>query len=124
MVDVQSSDMEGNRSSSNGVAFASLDLSGARSTSGSTITWSGAPATLTAAGAAAFAGFYEAGTALAPVTVSFPVGGDVECDVYSGLASTGSDDADLALLATTLVLAGFVLIGAAARRRARVVVTA
>ncbi|WP_069386184.1 HtaA domain-containing protein [Cellulosimicrobium cellulans] len=124
VVDVQSSDMEGDRSTSKGIAFASLNLSGAKSTSGSTITWSGAPATLTAAGAAAFAGFYEAGTPLAPVTFSFPVGGDVECDVYSGLASTGSDDADLALLATTLVLAGFVLVGAAARRRARVLVTA
>ncbi|MEK8226197.1 HtaA domain-containing protein [Oerskovia sp. M15] len=48
-------------------------------------------ATLTAAGAKAFAGFYDAGTALAPVTFSFPIGGDVECDAFSGLASTGSD---------------------------------
>ncbi|WP_454041763.1 HtaA domain-containing protein [Cellulosimicrobium sp. Marseille-Q8652] len=119
VVDVRSSDMEGNTSSSSGVAFASLNLSGARSTSGSTVTWSDAPATLTAAGAAAFAGFYDAGTALAPVTVSFPVGGDVECDVYSGLAATGSDGADLALTALALLLTGTVLVGAAARRRAR-----
>ncbi|WP_251152615.1 HtaA domain-containing protein [Cellulosimicrobium sp. Marseille-Q4280] len=124
VVDVRSSDMEGAKSSSNGVAFASLDLSGARSTSGSTVTWSGAPATLTAAGAAAFAGFYDAGTALSPVTFSFPVGGDVECDVYSGLAATGSDGADVALTALVLLLTGTVLVGATTRRRARARVTA
>jgi len=123
VVDVQSSDMEGNKSSSAGVAFASLNLSGAKSTSGSTITWSGAPATLTAAGAAAFAGFYDAGTALAPVTFSFPVGGDVACDVYSGLAATGSDEGDVALAALGLLLTGAVLVGAA-RRRARAGATA
>jgi len=120
VVDVQSSDMEGNKSSSSGVAFASLDLSGKKSTSGSTITWSGVPATLTAAGARAFAGFYEAGTALSPVTVSLPVGGDVECDAYSGaLASTGSDTGSLALLAGTLLLAGVALLGAQRRRAGR-----
>ncbi|QJW37956.1 HtaA domain-containing protein [Cellulosimicrobium protaetiae] len=122
VVDVRSSDMEGNTSSSNGVAFASLDLSGKKATSGSTITWSGAPATLTAAGAKAFAGFYEAGTALSPVTFSFPIGGDVECDAYSGaLASTGSDAGSLALLAGTLLLTGAALLVArpvARRRRA------
>ena len=121
VVDVQSSDMEGNKSSSSGVAFASLDLSGKKSTSGSTITWNGAPATLTAAGAKAFAGFYEAGTALAPVTFAFPVGGDVECDAYSGaLASTGSDSGNLALLAGVLLATGAALLGVQ-RRRARTV---
>ncbi|MFB8227523.1 HtaA domain-containing protein [Cellulosimicrobium sp. NPDC055967] len=117
VVDVRSSDMEGNTSSSNGVAFASLDLSGKKSTSGSTITWSGAPATLTAAGAKAFAGFYEAGTALSPVTFSFPIGGDVECDAYSGaLASTGTDAGSLALLAGTLLLTGGAILTARRRR--------
>ncbi|MEK8226198.1 HtaA domain-containing protein [Oerskovia sp. M15] len=43
VVDVVSSDMEGNKSTSKGVAFASLDLSGKKSTSGSTLTWTGAP---------------------------------------------------------------------------------
>lgn len=118
VVDVRSSDMEGTKSSSNGVAFASLDLSGKKSTSGSTITWSGAPATLTAAGAKAFAGFYEAGTALSPVTFGFPIGGDVECDAYSGaLASTGTDAGSLALLAGTLLLTGGAIL-AVRRRRA------
>ncbi|MBD5785151.1 HtaA domain-containing protein [Cellulosimicrobium terreum] len=123
VVDVQSSDMEGTTSSSSGVAFATLNLSGTKSTSGSTITWTGAPATLTAAGAAAFAGYYDAGTALAPVTFSFPVGGEVECDVYSGLAATGSDGANVALTALALLLAGTVLVGAT-RRRVRVRATA
>ncbi|MBM7818424.1 LPXTG-motif cell wall-anchored protein [Cellulosimicrobium cellulans] len=121
VVDVRSSDMEGNTSSSNGVAFASLDLSGKKSTSGSTITWSGAPATLTAAGAKAFAGFYEAGTALSPVTFAFPVGGDVECDAYSGaLASTGTDAGSLALLAGTLLLTGGALLTVRRRRAGQV----
>ncbi len=127
VVDVRSSDMEGTTSSSSGVAFASLDLSGRKSVSGSTITWSGAPATLTAAGARAFAGFYEAGTALSPVTVSFPVGGDVECDAYSGaLATTGSDAGGLALLAGTLLLTGAALLAVRRRRsgRAQAVATA
>ncbi|MFJ2518157.1 HtaA domain-containing protein [Cellulosimicrobium cellulans] len=121
VVDVQSSDMEGDKSSSSGVAFASLDLSGKKSTSGSTITWSGAPATLTAAGAKAFAGFYEAGTALSPVTFAFPVGGDVECDAYSGaLASTGTDAGSLALLAGTLLLTGGAILTVRRRRAGRV----
>lgn len=120
VVDVVSSDMQGNKSTSKGVAFASLNLSGKKSTSGSTITWTGAPATLTAAGAKAFAGFYEAGTALAPVTFSFPVGGDVECDVYSGLADTGTDSATLTAFAVMLLLGGAGLLAVSKRRRARV----
>ncbi|GAA3224479.1 HtaA domain-containing protein [Oerskovia jenensis] len=119
VVDVVSSDMQGNKSTSKGVAFASLNLSGKKSTSGSTITWTGAPATLTAAGAKAFAGFYEAGTALAPVTFSFPVGGDVECDVYSGLADTGADSATVTALAVMLLLGGAGLLAVSKRRRVR-----
>ncbi|MBE7701661.1 HtaA domain-containing protein [Oerskovia sp. Sa1BUA8] len=119
VVDVVSSDMEGNKSTSNGVAFASLNLAGKKSTSGSTITWTGAPATLTASGAKAFAGFYEAGTALAPVTFSFPIGGDVECDAFSGLADTGTDASTLAALAVLFVLGGAGLVVAGNRRRAR-----
>ncbi|WP_168210037.1 HtaA domain-containing protein [Oerskovia sp. KBS0722] len=120
VVDVVSSDMQGNKSTSKGVAFASLNLSGKKSTSGSTITWKGAPATLTAAGAKAFAGFYEPGTALAPVTFSFPVGGDVECDAYSGLADTGTDSATLTAFAVMLLLGGAGLLAVSKRRRARV----
>ncbi|MBD7982368.1 HtaA domain-containing protein [Oerskovia merdavium] len=119
VVDVVSSDMEGNKSTSKGVAFANLDLSGKKATSGTTITWTGAPATLTAAGAKAFAGFYEAGTALAPVTFSFPIGGDVECDTFSGLAATGSDAGNATALAVMLLLSGAGLLAVSKRRRAR-----
>ena len=54
----------------NGTAFATLNL-GAASKSvgvGGDVTWSGVPATLTAGGAASFAGFYNAGDALDPLT--------------------------------------------------------
>ncbi|OCI33244.1 HtaA domain-containing protein [Oerskovia enterophila] len=122
VVDVVSSDMEGNKSTSKGVAFASLDLSGKKSTSGTTLTWTGAPATLTAAGAKAFAGFYEAGTALAPVTFSLPIGGDVECDAFSGLAATGTEAGNVTALAVMLLLSGAGLLAVSRRRRARATV--
>ena len=55
------------------VDFADLDLTGIRPTysaDGKTATWTGVPAALTADGATAFAGFYSAGQALDPITVS------------------------------------------------------
>lgn len=58
----------------NDVVFATLDLSAG--TNGSTdalVAYSGVPATLTADGATAFAGNYPAGTALDPVSFSWPV---------------------------------------------------
>jgi Tol biopolymer transport system component len=51
---------------------ATLDLDGVvpqYGNAGQTVTWSDVPATLTAAGASAFAGFYSVGDALDPVTV-------------------------------------------------------
>ncbi|MFX4294435.1 HtaA domain-containing protein [Streptomyces bohaiensis] len=51
-----------------GVALASLDLSGVDLRGGSRISVTGAPATLTTDGAAAFAGYYAAGDPLDPVT--------------------------------------------------------
>lgn len=60
------------------VTFASLDLSGidpAYSADGKTVTWSAIPATLTAAGSAAFGlPQYEEGQALDPVTVTVGIG--------------------------------------------------
>ena len=58
----------------NDAVFATLDLSGGTdaSTTG-TVAWSNVPATLTADGATAFGGFYSAGTALDPVSFSWPV---------------------------------------------------
>ena len=66
-------DVTYNGSTSTGVAFASLSLGGATtSTTGTTTTFSNVSATLTAAGASAFQGFYTAGVSLDPM--SFVVG--------------------------------------------------
>lgn len=57
------------------VAVADLDLTkGSRSATDTTVTWTGIPATLTAAGAPAFAGFYQPGAALDPVSFSVTTG--------------------------------------------------
>lgn len=59
------------------VAFASLNLSGATpvySPDGKAVTWSGIPATLTAAGAAAFGMGYPEGEPLDPVTITVGIG--------------------------------------------------
>jgi hypothetical protein len=59
------------------VTFAALDLAGVAPTysaDGKTITWSAVPATLTAAGAAAFGTGYPEGEALDPVTISVGIG--------------------------------------------------
>jgi hypothetical protein len=59
------------------VTFASLDLSGVApvySPDGRSVTWSGIPATLTAAGAAAFGMGYPEGEPLDPVTIAVGLG--------------------------------------------------
>jgi Htaa len=54
-----------------GVDLASLNLTGITpAVSGDVLTWTGIPASLTANGAPAFAGFYPAGTALDPVSIA------------------------------------------------------
>ncbi|WP_320670703.1 HtaA domain-containing protein [Patulibacter defluvii] len=53
------------------VGLATLDLTkGSRTANGKTVGWSGVPATLTEAGAPAFADFYHPGEALDPITFS------------------------------------------------------
>lgn len=113
-----------------GIALATLRLGdGTSSTTAGKVSWSGVPATLTAAAAPAFEGFYTAGTALDPVSFTLPLGAETDCTSASGaslakygkggvLAATGGDlDAlTYALLLVTLG-AGLVLV---ARRRARV----
>ncbi|SDB91881.1 Htaa protein [Sanguibacter gelidistatuariae] len=122
IADVSSTSIDGVKSNQSGIALASLSLSGTKSTSGSTVTWTNAAASLTAAGAKAFSGFYEAGDALDPVTFSFPLGATVECDASSGaLAATGADGlADAALLALAAMAFGLSLVMVARRRRPRV----
>ncbi len=55
------------------VEFASVDLSAANVSTEDTVAFAAAPASLTAAGAVAFAGFYAAGDPLDPVSFSWPV---------------------------------------------------
>ena len=77
-----SMDVTYNGATQSGVTFATLGLGSATKTStGTTTTFSNVSATLTAAGAAAFQGFYTAGTALDPM--SFVVGAP-----STGFAST------------------------------------
>jgi len=73
-------DVTYNGSTTRGIAFATLGLGSATST-GTTTTFSNVSATLTAAGATAFQGFYTAGTALDPM--SFVIGAP-----STGFAST------------------------------------
>ncbi len=121
---VASSDTDGKKTNRSNIAFATLDLSGL-SVSANTVSVSGAPATLTAAGAAAFAGFYNAGTALDPVSFSFPLGKASGCSnvlvsagtgIYAGteldnesgvgtLASTGAESAIVLSVGGALLLA-------------------
>lgn len=70
---VTSNDMNGNATNYGEVAFATVDTS-SLAVNGSTISLSGASATLTEAGAAAFAGFYKAGEALDPISFTGTLG--------------------------------------------------
>lgn len=105
IADVNSSDMDGKASSASGVEFATLSLDGA-SVSGDTFNVSNAAASLTTAGAGAFAGFYTAGTALDPVSFAFPLGAETDCDAStaSSLAGTGVDGLTATLAGTLLLL--------------------
>lgn len=76
------------------VAIANLSFSSI-STSGGTLRATGSSATLTGAAAAAFGGFYGAGTALDAVSFQVSLGGEVACTTATnpkgGLAATGSE---------------------------------
>lgn len=121
IVDVVSKGYNGSPDvSASGITFANLSLPAA-SVSGDRISWSGASASLTSAGASAFAGFYNAGDALDAVSFSFPLGAEVECDASTSgeLATTGGEAPNAALLIGILMLiagAGIVVIR---RRTAR-----
>jgi hypothetical protein len=103
-----------------GVVIATLALPEA-SVAGDRISWSGAPATLTAAGAEAFGGFYQAGEALDPVSFTFPLGAEVPCDTTTDgkLASTGAD-LTAGWIALTLLVLGAGAVFITRRRRANV----
>lgn len=103
-----------------GVVIATLGLPEA-SVAGDRISWNGATATLTAAGAEAFGGFYQAGQALDPVSFAFPLGAEVPCDTTTDgkLASTGAD-LTAGWIALTLLVLGAGAVFITRRRRANV----
>lgn len=106
IADVSSAGYNAPDVNASGIVLATLTLP-APTTSGGTITWSGASATLTSAGAEAFMGFYDAGAQLDPVSFSFPLGATVECDASSGtLPNTGVQTDAAALLALSMVMLG------------------
>lgn len=109
IVDVRSTATDGSTAvDANGVVFATLSLPAVSETAGR-ISWSGAAATLTAAGAEAFAGFYPAGTPLDPVSFAFPLGSEVDCDstTTGNLAATGGESPiDLLWVSVTMLLLG------------------
>ena len=127
IVDVRSKSLEGEEVvEQTSVDFATLDLGPATSEIGdATVSYAGIPATLTAAGAEGFGGFYESGTELDPVTIAFAVGGAEVPGGGSaggpgdGLAGTGTGGTTLALggLSATLLLLGVGLLIAARRLR-------
>jgi hypothetical protein len=88
IADVVANNMEGETSTAHSVYMATISLAGNRTSSGSTVTWSNAPVSLTAAGATAFGGFYEAGQAMDPATLSITLGAETNCDQASGTAGT------------------------------------
>lgn len=107
------------------VTIATLSLPAA-SVSGRAISWRNAAATLTSAGASLFSyngnAFYPAGTALDPVSFSWPLGAEVPCDVTTSgeLAATGGQLSDAtAWLGLSLLVLGVGLV-ALRRRRAGV----
>ncbi len=130
VADVRSTDMDGNDVGGTNVALADLSFPQV-SPSGGTAT-----VTLTAAGAKAFASYYEAGETLDPLTVRTSGGGtrtvevcyDAQGDVVSRtpvsggpgggtLAATGSDDIGLVRAGIALIGVGAAAWFASTRRR-------
>ena len=124
--DVVSQDMESNRYNLPGVRFANVNIQGASLTADS-FSVSGASTTLTSDGATAFAGFYEGGIALDPVSFSLALGEEVDCSdsvnpggAGGSLARTGLESPAVAL---TLFAALLMAVGArtfVTTRRSRV----
>ncbi len=113
--------LDGTRTSMSNVPFATI-AAGGTSVGSSTLRLTDASTTLTANGATAFGGFYPTGQALAPLTLSAPLGASVECDsaTFSSLALTGTGSPDVSLLgASALMLAGIGMLSIVRRRRVR-----
>jgi hypothetical protein len=91
LLDVSGTTQDGAAVDSRAVQFAEIDLAGALQNDGGAVTLTAAPATLTAAGAAAF-GTYPEGEQLDPVTAAFTVAADCATPVEE-LASPTSTTA-------------------------------
>lgn len=116
IADVRSSSTDGEKSNRAGVKFATISTSGLQVTAGQ-VTLKGAATTLTAAGAESFAGFYEAGTALDPVSLTIPLGESTDCRQVlvkdgTGAYATGAEPGSGSLAATGVEAGG--LLGAGA----------
>lgn len=124
---IKAADMTGKDISATNVALASLTFGSVSATGGT------AKASLTAAGAAAFAGFYQAGQALDPLSVAVvgakgatsvercydTAGNLVNRDgtpIVAGLASTGVNTTEMVGIGSLLALLGALLIVATRRR--------
>ncbi len=119
VLDTRGTTIDGDTFAYAGITFATLSLSGHGGASGDRISYSGVPATLTAAGAKAFSGFYKAGDALAPVSFTLPLGGETDCSSPTGtLPVTGSEPVGLVALSGALLLAGAALVLVRRRRGA------
>lgn len=131
---VKAKGLENDGLTKNGALLGTISLSGKKSVAGSTLSISGAPVTLTAEGAEAFGGFYNAGDALDPITLKVPLGAETSCDNGTGatlakfggkggLANTGADGMATATAAAIfMMLAGAVSLTVARRQRVRATV--
>jgi len=104
---------------SSSVKIATLNLSGKKTGDDSSITYTAVPATLTPEGVPAFAEFYDAGSALDPVTFTVGAGAEVPCDELDSLPRTGSD-LDLALAGGVFVALGALAVAGVRRRKSQV----
>jgi LPXTG-motif cell wall-anchored protein len=106
------------------VTLANIDLGDANtSITSAQARWENAPSTLTASGATAFGGFYAAGAALDPVTLTAPLGATTACDGYSATAGSAGSLAETGANLSPLwgglafLLAGLGIVGLRRRRR-------
>ncbi|MDR2321583.1 MAG: HtaA domain-containing protein [Microbacterium sp.] len=119
---VTSTDTTGKPATSGTVHFADLSF-GSAEISGSSVSVQGARASLTSAGATAFAGFYEAGTALDPISFRVALGAQTPCDettdaTSGSLAMTGGDSPAFPIAMSVLMLLAGLTLVAVRRRRA------
>ncbi|WP_129659784.1 HtaA domain-containing protein [Rothia uropygialis] len=91
VADVVSNDTDGKPHTYNNSVLATVDLSGA-TLNGDKISVTGAKTTITPSGAAAFADFYSAGTALDPLSFSATLGETVDSNPIDAVEDQGSHE--------------------------------